>query len=243
MVQVPNTEAEGTARQRRPRLLPLAAAALVVIAGISILPIPESRVEEGMSDTATLDSHVELPQPLEPVQVAESFMTAWVGSDSEGAASLFRPGTKFHGFEPETFPALHHWYEATGWEFSESECGPHPAGAACHYLYKNKLTRAFSIGPVVGLLHLYIEDGQIWLVSERFDPPPWIDARSIAEFDKAWTEFSDWIVTNHPDDFERMYEQHPNPTHFALRYVLIDQLALELWEHYTDEFVEFSEGI
>lgn len=42
-----------------------------------------------------------------------------------------------------------------------------------------------------------------------------------------------------------MYEQHPNPQHFTFRYVLIDQVALELWEHSTDEFVEFvdSEGL
>lgn len=234
MVQVPDTETEGTSRQRRPRLLQLAAAAVIVFGGISLLPIPESRLEDGMTDATTLDTHFELPQPLEPEQVAESFMAAWMAGDSEAAASLFRPGTKFHGFEPEMFPALHRWYEATGWEFLEAECGPHGfGGAGCDYFYENKLTRAFGVGPLAGSFRPYVEGGRIWLVNDRF------------HFEDGWTDFRDWLSTNHPDDFERMYEQHPNPQHFTFRYVLIDQVALELWEHSTDEFVEFvdSEGL
>lgn len=236
MVQVPDTEPEGTSHQQRSRLVPLAVAALIVIAGVATLPITDSGLEKGSSDTTTLDAYVQLPQPLLPEQVAESFMVAWMAGDSEAAASLFRPGTKLHGFEPELFPALHQWYEAMGWKFSETECERHPDPGVdvvgCTYLYENNLTRALGLGPLAGWFSFLIEGGQIWLVSERLGGDRF-------EFDEGWGDFRDWLLTYHPDDFDRMYERHPNPQHFVFRYLLIDQQAVELWEQYTDEFVAF----
>jgi hypothetical protein len=96
------------------------------------------------------------------------------------------------------------------------------ADVSCSYAYENDLTRTLGTGPVAGVLELGIDDRRIKWV---------LDYQSFeASFD-TWYRFSEWISSNHPDDFERMYISA------AFLKPHLDSNSIALWEQHVDEFV------
>jgi hypothetical protein len=54
-------------------------------------------------------------------------------------------------------------------------------------------------------------------------------------FGAVWDMFIEWLSSNHPDDFGRMYD--PNYGWPVDGYPILDPASIQLWERYTDEFV------
>jgi len=224
-------EVQDTDRDKRTgsysgRLVPLVAAVVFAIGGLALLPAPLSSTAPVPSEESLSDLDTPFLDFASPDEVAESFMDAWVRGDGEAAASLFRPGARFNGVELETFPTLHEWYRAVGQEYRGQGCELQAGSStvvSCDYLYSNKLTRHDDVRPI-SIRHLvFVEDGAIQGVIEM-----------SSAFNEFWG-FTEWVSTNHPDDFELLFRFGPNPTN--TNYPLLDPTAIALWEQYSNEFV------
>ena len=223
MVEGPDTERAERNPPIRPRLLPIMAAVAVAIGGIALLPVPTPVPSD--ESLPTLDFAL-------PEEVAESFMEAWERGDSEAAASLFRPGAKFHGFEPDMFPALEEWYRAVGQEYRGRGCellAGHSTVVSCDYWYSNKLTRTQSVEPMTGRHTVFVKNGAIDRMIDVFLPFAYLD----------FFGFIDWVSTNHPDDFHLMFRFS---RYLSPNYPLLDPTSIALWEQYSDEFVASTRG-
>ena len=236
MFESTDTERAEKTSPVRPRLIPLVAAVVFAIGGLGLLPAPAP-------NPAVVPSEESLPNPdslflefASPEEVAESFMEAWVRGDGEAAASLFRPGARFHGVEQEMFPALHQWYRAVGQEYRGRGCellGRYSTVVSCDYWYSNKLTRDHGLGPLTGRHMVFVDDGAINGVIEMYFGFAYDD----------FLGFTDWVSTNHPDHFELMFRFSPNPSAAPnTNYPLLDPTSIALWEQYSEEFVVSIRG-
>jgi hypothetical protein len=133
-------------------------------------------------------------------------------------------------------PALHHWFRATGWQFRAEPCRlvrpvgtetPDVANVVCNYSYENDLTRAVGRPPVTERFVFDVSGDKVWTISGgMFD----VDA-------DIWQTFSEWVRSEHPDDFAAMYDANtapPNPR--------LDDASIALWERHVDEFVNSPEA-
>jgi hypothetical protein len=233
MVEIQETEPAARTRPAKPRLFSPAAAAVIAVVGLALLPsqdaLPAEETSPGEESVA-----VDLPSPkaeaapfVEAEAVAASFMAAWVRGDGRAAASLFAAEGKFHGVEPGMLATLHDWYRAVGWEIQGEGCeliSPMRTVVSCRYAFENELTRGLGIKPVTGSFRVFVEDGAISWVTDQFDFVTYFDF---------WRTFMDWVLSTHPDDVQQMYGQSPGVS----TYPLLDQTSIALWEQYTDEFV------
>jgi hypothetical protein len=169
---------------------------------------------------------------------------------------MFSPEGTFDGFQPTIFPALYDWFRAGGWTFGFGGCG-HYGGygeqgppldvLGCGFTYENDLTRALGMRPVPNGLHFAIEAGRIetaWFGAggdccyNMFgspDPVRLLGGGQPDFFGAVWDMFIEWLSSNHPEDFERMYD--PDYGYPVRGYPILDPASIELWERYTDEFV------
>jgi hypothetical protein len=202
------------------------------------------------------------PVTNEDLAVGESFMQAWVDGDGEAAAAMFAPDATFDGFQPTIFPALYDWFRAGGWTFEGGGCSRHGGGGepgapldvvGCGFTFENDLTRALGMRPVPKGLSFVIEAGTIetaWFggggdcCDNMFgSPDPVRDSPGGVPdlFGPVWDMFIDWLSTNHPEDFGRMYDSdygYPVPG-----YPILDPASIKLWERYTDEFVASPQAL
>jgi hypothetical protein len=197
------------------------------------------------------------PVTQEDIAVGDAFMQAWVDGDGEAAAAMFAPEATFDGFQPAIFPALYDWFRAGGWTFGFEGCGRHGGGGepgapldvvGCGFTYENDLTRALGMQPVDTGLSFVIDAGRIetaWFgvggsccFNMFGSPDP--QRPDLAEvrpdlFGAIWDMFIEWLSSNHPEDFGRMYD--PDYGYPVPGYPILDPASIKLWERYTDEFV------
>jgi hypothetical protein len=131
----------------------------------------------------------------------------------------------------KTIPALHDWYRAVGQEFHNEGCEAltwQPVTVlrvSCTYTFDNKLTRALGGEPVSEWLVLHIGGGKI---HRYIGTGPFY--MGTGPFSETFVgTFAEWVLINHPDDFERMYLGGRSSP-------LLDPTSIALWEQYTDEF-------
>ena len=188
------------------------------------------------------------------IAVGESFMDAWVEGDGEAAATMFSPEGTFDGFRPGTLPALHDWFRAGGWTFSDGGCsdysdtGTRIGVVDCSFRYENDLTRVLGMDPVGDDIALIIDGGSIDAAATG--PTEWYGIFDEADqglfrspnperpdtFGAVWDMFIDWISSRHPEDFGRMYDSDRG-------YPILDPRSIRLWERYTDEFVASPQAL
>jgi hypothetical protein len=192
------------------------------------------------------------PVTEEDIAVGEAFMRAWLDGDGEAAAAMFAPEATFDGFQPAIFPALHDWFRAGGWTFEGRGCGIHGWGpkrgvVGCGFEYENDLTRALGMRPVGTGISFVIDAGRIetawWggggdCCYNMFGSP---DPEREDLFGPVWDMFIEWISSNHPEDFGRMYD--PDRGYPIRGYPILDRASIGLWERYTDEFVASPQAV
>jgi hypothetical protein len=257
-------EPEPGARAKRRRSLVAAAAAVLAIA-VSVAVVA-SRHDTTRTEVPVGPDPTPTTGPAAYVAAADSFMDAWVAGDGDAVVALIGDPRTIPEDEsvPEdpfwqvhlgsidvlgddlpwmgapaairdvaALPALHDWFRAVGWEFHRGPCRlvdpfrPDGGTVACNYTYENDLTRAVGRAPVTELFALDVVDDQVWTISGRmFD----------ADAD-LWQMFSDWVRSEHPDDFAAMYDANtapPNPR--------LDAASIALWERHVDDFVSSPEA-
>jgi hypothetical protein len=203
------------------------------------------------------------PVTNEDLAVGESFMQAWVDGDGEAAAAMFAPDATFDGFQPTIFPALYDWFRAGGWTFEGGGCSRHGGygeqGApldvvGCGFTFENDLTRALGMRPVPKGLSFVIDAGRIetaWFggggdcCHNMFGSPdplrPDLPGGGPDLSGAVWDMFIEWLSTNHPEDFDRMYD--PDYGYPVPGYPILDPASVKLWERYTDEFVASPQAL
>jgi hypothetical protein len=200
----------------------------------------------------------------EDLAIGEAFMEAWVDGDGEAAAGMFAPDATFDGFHPAIFPALFDWFRAGGWTFEGGGCSRHGGGGepgapldvvGCGFTYENDLTRALGMAPVPTALSFVIDAGRIetaWFggggscCDNMFgSPDPLrqnIPGSAPPDLSGAvWDMFIEWLSTNHPEDFDLMYD--PDYGYPVPGYPILDTASIKLWERYTDEFVASPQAL
>lgn len=227
----------------------LAAAVFLVVAalGTAMVAVFDGGGDE--PDLAGTPPAVDISTDNEAI--AEAFMTAWVEGDGDAVAAMFAADGTLDMFIVQTgpnssgsainqvsmLPALHDWYRAVGYEFHSTGCqemftdvppGYEVPDVFCPYTFENELTRTFGREPLNRDFHLHIGDGEIDATGDQLQ----FDA-----FADIWQMFSEWVATNHPNDFERMYSSPSSLT------PLLDQTSIALWERHIDEFVASPEAV
>jgi hypothetical protein len=117
-----------------------------------------------------------------------------------------------------------------GQEFSDMGCVLRDADAvSCSYEFENELTRSLGRGPVSGTFQLLqVDDGRI----ER--ARGFTDQFSTDGYDVVWGRFIEWVVGEHPEDFDRMYSFGSYP--------VLHATSISLWERRVGEFVVSPEA-
>jgi hypothetical protein len=257
VVDIQRARRDGTSRRRWVVAAAAVVAVVVLIAGIVLLqgtgddhvrskpaapgPVPTTATPPTTTPPAT--------DPAAYVAVADSFMDAWVAGDGNRVVEIIgmarvaalagQPNQVALGgwelLDVAALPAVHDWFRALGWEFRREPCRvvahawpeiPDSATFACRYTYENDLTRAVGRAPVPGKFVFNVVDDKV----ARFNGGMFhLDA-------DIWQLFSDWLRSEHPDDFAAMYYPTAPP---APR---LDQASIALWDRHVEEFVNSPEA-
>lgn len=212
------------------------AAAAVIVIGIGVLLVGRLA---GKTEPATDDSTSE--------QVAETFVNATEALDASMIDSLIPPDATatyldifgYHAAEPGSIQGLWEWgaiYDMTYTIYnhacrrSNSIGGP-PSGTertffTCDYRLENDWTRAMNQAPMTGRFRMEISDGRIVWLTEDFP---------FEEFTPAWTAVTEWVQTEHPDDYSTMLIDQG--TGLALGARLTPE-SMALWSQYNPQIVD-----
>ena len=168
-----------------------------------------------------------IAEQTDELDIAESFMTAWVEGDSDDVAALLATDGTWEGFEAETLGGVHDWHRAVGASYQTEECVQRPVlqQVGCSYTLENDLSRFIGADPEAESFAFDIVAGEIASVRDTYD----------AREDDAWEAFHQWIADHHPGDVERMYTADS-------RFARWDATSIELWERHLAEFVASSDG-
>jgi hypothetical protein len=203
----------------KPHLLAAFAAAALVIAGLATI----------------LNQDSLFVNPASPESVAESFMDAWVRGDGEAAAALFSPDGRFYFYESGILPALSDWFQVMGQNFHSEGCTVRSGRVVdCAYTFDNKLTRQTDDVPRVGAFALVIGERGIDVVSNSaYLPKSSLRPRMLLYAPPHFLDFGDsfiwWLQTEHPDDASRIGADF---------FPVANPGSIELWERYTDEYLD-----
>ena len=226
-------------------LIAAAAAAVVLVLGAALASL------------ALRDEVLPADQPISSVsddaylEVAESFMDAWVAGDGEAAAWMFTRARSVDLFGAKLITDLsylHNWFDALGYEFDSPRCWMSPRDprvwrdqlsflattegrdVVCPYTVENDITRALGKEPVPGTILLTVDDREDeWQIA--------VAAESL-HFDSTadiWHRFGEWVKTHYPDDHDRIFLAPLRPN--------LAPFSVELWEQYVDEFAATPEAI
>ena len=211
----------------------VAAAAVFVAVGLGFVVASRSQTEPPLqtspTTSTTLEPEPSTTLPTEPpaqditLAVAEAFMQAWVAGDGEALVDMFAEDGTFEGWlvGPDQLPALHDFFRALGWTFSDADCrsASDSREIQCNYTGQDDLLTALGRGPATGSLLLEISDGKITRL---------VDQLNFDTYIPTWDTFFYWLQANHADDIAVMFY----PDQFNPR---LDPAAIALWERYTDD--------
>ena len=199
-----------TRRQRRsPAFVPAILTAVIAIGIIVALVARQPAFE--VADT--------------PVGIAEQFMAALNEHDADSILALMADDGVFGDREDNDRGEIRQ-EEVLGWTYHVEECvdrDPESSGGVSHvgctFAFSNDITRATGTGPYPGnSYHLWVEDGRI-TVAQSSDP-----STDLFE-DQALVLFWEWMLENHPGEFENMFWDYT------------DEENLAKWEQFLPEFV------
>jgi hypothetical protein len=167
-----------------------------------------------------------------------------VGFPGGGVPSGTGNGLNWAFDDVAALPAVHDWFRALGWQFRREPCRLSAVGFApdmpvadsasvvCNYTYENDLTRAVGRAPVPGQFVLMVVGDKV----AKFIGGG-VFAGGMFDLDAdIWQTFSDWVRSEHADDFAAMYTDTAPP---APR---LDEASIALWDRHVGEFVSSPEA-
>ena len=185
----------------------------------------------------------------EDIAVGKAFAQAWVARDGEAAAATFSPRGRSMGSGRRSSPR-----SMTGSARADGRSGTQVAGSkggASARRRRLQLHVRERPHPDAGYategftLSFVMDAGRIetaWfggggVCGQQFGSP---DPGRVDLFGPVWDMFIEWISSNHPEDFDRMYD--PDYGYPIPGYPILDATSIRLWEQYTDEFVALPPG-
>lgn len=251
---LPDIERAERSRPPIPRLLPLAAAAMLVIGGLSLFPSPDPPVAESLTDAPLLVNP-------SPVEVAETFMAVRNAYDIEKVMAMVADdaGTAPRTLRGAEFALVFEAEEVYGVRYQPFECGEDSdlawaggdASVTCTFLMDHKLSRIEGYPPMESSFRFRIREGRMALLDF-----PWLQvwwggepARGFpfayypAEFDN----FLKWLETEHPESVEGFGEESESvQTVFDRTYRRLDLIltreSLDLLADYLEEYERLVNG-
>lgn len=206
---------------RMPKLVGAAAALLVVVALVASSAI--SGDDDGTAPPAATAAS--------PVDLADSFLTAFAAGDARQAASHLGPDALAESGGVDGLRQELRWREASGWQWLFDPCEPVGDGAArtilrCPFSYHGVRSNERGLPPFEGSSYRIVvgAEGQITSFTET------IEYQDNDFNDLVWEPFYEWLTANHPDDVDVMY------TDTGSGYSVTDE-SIALWERRSREYV------
>ncbi len=167
-----------------------------------------------------------------PTDQATEFWEAVASGDVEAATAAVDPGALESGSvnlfgRAATLDAQFDWYEAVGWEWALDECVESEDGSpVCTVTATNSWSDALGVEPVGGTYQIEVSETGITGIEDV--GAPFIERWSP----RAFEVFANWVVDNHPDDADVMFD-------FS---VSTNDEILELYRVNSERFVEAQSG-
>ena len=178
--------------------------------------------------------------------IALDFFDARAAWDGERARALVADDAEFFGgfvAEPDDLLLIAEFERALGWRYLDPECtASSPERVACTYSWELELAQALGVQlPAGNSFLLEMSDGQIGRVTHTIRRTTTsIDGQPSTGFEPdVWDPLRLWVLQNHPDDHDLMYEPTPTPLNYS---PVITAQSIPLWEDHTAEFVGSISG-
>lgn len=163
-----------------------------------------------------------------PVDRATAFWVAMAAGDRETAIAHLEPAPADSG-EANTFgraPTLESqfdWYQVVGWEWTLEECIETAGGEVeCTASASNAWSEALGVEPVTGTFVMEASENGFTRIVDKDES--FLGQWTTMVFDL----FVDWVVANHPDDADMMFD-------FSIE---LNPEILDLYEINTERFVQ-----
>jgi hypothetical protein len=237
------------ASRRRWPIIAAAAAGVVIVAGVITLAVRddpdggsnEIQVTDDGTTPPTTPETTPATTPATPESVATGFLEAYGNHDQEQAAAyladdadvdgLFAAvGTQLPGATVQDLRRVEDWLAAVGYEHRIDACEPRDADPAaprffhCEVEYQSLRSAALGLGPYPASFDLTVSGGEVTEASMTF---------GLEEFSvEVWEPFSQWVLTNHPEDAGVMYQ---DDSFSAAR---LTPASIRRWAENTQDYVD-----
>jgi hypothetical protein len=170
---------------------------------------------------------------LSPAETADAFLRAYeMTSDLDTAFSYLARGATWDGVPiargPEELMAEYRQAigsKKTSLSCRESATPPSGGRVICRSEGHSLRSDEIGLGPYPGVYAITVHDGKVTSVEDIYEPP----AEGDPFTNEMWAPFRTWMVENHRDDVEVMYDG------FGWR---ITEESIPLWEQRTREYAE-----
>jgi hypothetical protein len=215
-------------RPRVPILTGVAAALLVVVALVAFSVVGGD--DDGTAPPAATAAS--------PVDLADSFLTAWAAGDARQAASYLAPDALTESGGVDGLRQELRWREASGWQWFFDPCETVGGGTdrtilRCGFSYHGVRSNELGLPPFEGSDYRIVvgSEGQITSFTENIE----FEANDFN--DRIWEPFYEWVSANHPDDLAVMYTDATGSAFGD------SDESIALWERRSREYVRaMTEG-
>lgn len=212
---------------RLPIVAGVAAALVVVVALVAFSGI--SGDDDGTAAPAATAAS--------PVDLADSFLTAWAAGDARQAASYLAPDALAESGGVDGLRQELRWREASGWQWFFDPCetvgGTSRTILRCPFSYHAVRSNELGLPPFEGSNYRIVvgSEGQITSFTENIE-------YAGNDFNvRVWEPFYEWVSANHPGDVAVMYTDATGSAFGD------SDESIALWERRSREYVRaMTEG-
>ncbi|HEX9645137.1 MAG TPA: hypothetical protein VGC11_14195 [Acidimicrobiia bacterium] len=241
-------------RGRGPLIAAAVAVALILIIGLPTLNVLTGDENPGTVEpqpSTTVPSTVtDAPQGA-PLDIVNGFIAARNQHSADAMASFLATNATITGDLTRTvagYGPVVEWERITGWHFTLGTCETpiSPAGLIrlqCPFTWENDWSRALGLGPVASVRTAFtftftVPDGQIERLEVVLDVGEMQFEVPGENYLVVNDPFVDWLESTHADDMWAIFDASQCFPGGACTPLMTPD-ALDLWERYSDEFVEF----
>jgi hypothetical protein len=236
-------------RLRGPLVAVTVAAVVILIIGLTALNVLTGGENRVTADPQPTTIEEPVPQGT-PLDIANGYIAARNQHSADGMASYFAANATIDGDLTTTaagYARVVEFERITGWEFTLGDCwevvgAQDQLRVQCPFTFENDWSKALGLGPIgtsrtaftftisddeIERLAMVLDVGEV-----NFDVPG-------QNYTVVNDPFVEWLDRTHPDDKWAVFSSSQCFPGGACAPLLTDE-ALDLWEQYSDEFVEFA---
>jgi hypothetical protein len=235
-------------RLRGPLVAVAVAAVVILVMGLTTLNVFTGGENPVTADPQPTTTEAPVPQGT-PLDIVNGYIAARNQYSPDSMASYFAANATIDGdltTTPTGYARVVDFEQITGWEFTLGDCREVMAvqdqRVQCPFTFENDWSKALGLGPIgtsrtaftftisddgIERLAMVLDIGEI-----NFDVPG-------QNYTVVNDPFVEWLDRTHPDDKWAVFNRSQCFPGGACVPLLTDE-ALDLWEQYSDEFVEFA---